>query len=72
MKTRPLIPVCVLLALTSLSAREFTDTQGRKLEAEIVSATMDQVTLRRAADGKTVTTYIKVFSAEEKQGNLYS
>jgi hypothetical protein len=67
MKTRPLIPVCVLLALTSLSAREFTDTQGRKLEAEIVSATMDQVTLRRAADGKTVTTYIKVFSAEDQQ-----
>ena len=51
MKTRLLTPVCVLLAFTSLSAREFTDTQGRKLDAEIVSATMDQVTLRRAADG---------------------
>ena len=52
MKTRPLIPVCVVLALTSLSAREFTDTQGRKLEAEIVSAAAGQVSLKRVADGR--------------------
>jgi hypothetical protein len=52
MKTRLLTPVCVLLALTSLSAREFTDAQGRKLDAEIVSAAAGQVSLKRVADGR--------------------
>ena len=52
MKTRLLTPVCVLLAFTSLSAREFTDAQGRKLDAEIVSAAAGQVSLKRVADGR--------------------
>jgi hypothetical protein len=52
MKTRLLTPVCVLLAFTSLSAREFTDAQGRKLDAEIVSAAAGQVSLKRMADGR--------------------
>lgn len=52
MKTRFLLPLCVLAANAAVSAREFTDLQGRKLEAEIVSAAAGQVSLKRTADGR--------------------
>jgi hypothetical protein len=67
MKTRPLIPVCVVLALTSLSAREFTDTQGRKLDAEIVSVTGDTVALLRAGEKRPIGAKIALFSEGDQK-----
>lgn len=52
MKTHLITTLCLLAATALLSAHEFTDLQGRKLEAEIVSATVGQVTLKRNADGR--------------------
>lgn len=67
MKTRLLTPVCVLLALSGLSAREFTDTQGRKLDAEIVSAAAGQVSLKRAADNRVITANTSLFSEADQK-----
>ena len=53
MKTHILASLCLITAIPALSAHEFTDLQGRKLEAEIVAAGGGQVTLKRAADGRT-------------------
>lgn len=52
MKTHIVTSLCVLAATALLSAHEFTDLQGRKLDAEIVSATASQVTLKRNSDGR--------------------
>ena len=49
-----------------LQAREFTDTQGRKLEAELLSANGVNVTLKRAVDGKTFTVPAATFSAADQ------
>jgi hypothetical protein len=46
--------------------REFTDTQGRKLEADIVSLDGSQVTLKRTADGKQFTVPATTFSAADQ------
>lgn len=67
MKTRFFIPVCVLLAVTGLSAREFTDTQGRKLEAEIVSVTGDMVALLRPGEKRPISAGIALFSASDQK-----
>lgn len=67
MKTRFLTPVCVLLALSGLSAREFTDAQGRKLDAEIVSAAAGQVTLKRTADNRTFTVAAATFTEADQK-----
>jgi hypothetical protein len=67
MKTRLLPAVCVLLALTSLSAREFTDTQGRKLEAEIVSVTGDMVALLRPGEKRPIGAKIALFSEADQK-----
>jgi predicted outer membrane lipoprotein len=47
-------------------AREFTDAQGRKLEADIVSLDGAQVTLKRAADGRHFTVPATTFSAADQ------
>ncbi len=67
MKTRFFIPVCVLLAVTGLSAREFTDTQGRKLEAEIVSVTGDMVALLRPGEKRPIGAKIALFSDADQK-----
>lgn len=59
------------LLVTALSAasclgREFTDVQGRKLEAEIVMSDGTQVTLKRAADGRQFTVPVTTFSATDQ------
>jgi len=67
MKTRFLIPSCLLLALSSLPAREFTDTQGRKLEAEIVSVSGDAVALLRAGEKRPLSAKIAIFSDADQK-----
>lgn len=67
MKTRFLTPICVLLAVTRLSAREFTDLQGRKLEAEIVSAAAGQVSLKRVADGRVFNVPATTFTEADQK-----
>lgn len=52
MKTHIIASLCLLAVVPVLPAREFTDSQGRKLDAEIISAAGGQVTLKRA-DGRT-------------------
>ncbi len=65
MKTRPFLlrsrlgfraVVAALLAVVSFStAREWTSKDGKKLEADFVSKTDKDVTVRRASDGRIVT-----------------
>lgn len=53
MKTPAAITTCVLLvACMAAHARTWTDTTGRELEANFVSATEQAVTVRRSTDGK--------------------
>jgi hypothetical protein len=53
-------------ALPSLHARTWTDTQGRALEADFVSATATEVTVRRAADARTFTLPLTTLSAADR------
>lgn len=66
MKTYLITSLC-LIAATALSAREFTDLQGRKLEAELVSVAGGQAVLKRAADGRSFTVPVASFSAEDQK-----
>ncbi|MCB1275043.1 hypothetical protein [Prosthecobacter sp.] len=65
MKTHLMLSLCVLAA-SALSAREFTDQQGRKLDAEVVAVAGDQVSLKRAADGRAFTVPVATFSAADQ------
>lgn len=67
MRTRFLPPVCVLLAISGLPAREFTDVQGRKLEAEIVSVTGDMVALLRPGEKQPIGAKIAIFSEGDQK-----
>lgn len=53
MKPHLLASLCLLAVVPVLSAHEFTDLQGRKLDAEILAASGGQVMLKRTADGRT-------------------
>ncbi len=66
MKTSLLSSLCLLVA-TVLPAREFTDPQGRKLEAEVVSVTGSQAVLKRTADGRAMTVNIATFSEADQK-----
>lgn len=61
--------VCCLIVATasSLSAREFTDLQGRKLDAELVSVTAGQATLKRASDGRSFVVPVAAWSADDQK-----
>ena len=66
MKT--LLTCCALLtSLASLSARTWTSTDGRELEAEFVSATETEVTVKRDSDGKTLTIPLNKLSEEDQK-----
>ncbi len=68
MKTRFFTPLCVFLAISSvLHAREFTDAQGRKLDADILSVAGDQVTLKRKSDMRTFTVASTTFSEDDQK-----
>lgn len=59
---KPLLLILTVFHLASLQAdaRTFTDTQGRKLEAEVVAVQQGQVRIRRA-DGKEFTLPVATF-----------
>jgi predicted esterase len=65
----PLLMSAVALAFVALpaAAHEFTSTDGRKLDAEFVTATADQVTLKRAGDGQVFTLPKSRFSADDQK-----
>ncbi|MBE7493955.1 MAG: hypothetical protein HS117_03320 [Verrucomicrobiaceae bacterium] len=67
MKTSIRFFLCVLLALQTIDAREFTDLQGRKIEAEIISATATQATLKRAADNRLINVPVTAFSDADQK-----
>ncbi|MBB5033984.1 hypothetical protein [Prosthecobacter vanneervenii] len=67
MKTRIFSCLGLFAAAMPLSAHEFTDLQGRKLEAEIVSAAAGQVTLKRTADGRVFAVPATTFSTADQQ-----
>ncbi len=61
------LTLTALLSLISvLQAREFTDSQGRKIDAEILAATETQVTLKRTSDGRSFTVPTNSFSSEDQ------
>lgn len=55
----------ILLGPAVVSAREFTDVKGRKIRAEIISVTGEEVTIRRD-DGKDYTLGINLFSPDDQ------
>jgi hypothetical protein len=68
MKTHTIL-LATLFGLTcaNLSAREFTDPQGRKMEADITAAGGGQVTMKRASDGAVFTVPITTFSPADQK-----
>lgn len=67
MKARHLIPICAFTFAITVSAREFTDLQGRKLEAELTDVTGARATLKRAVDGRSFSVEIASFSPEDQK-----
>lgn len=53
------------LLFSGAAAREFTSSDGRKIEAEVVAVKGEQVTIRRS-DGKDYTLAITIFSAADQ------
>ncbi len=66
MKTHILATLCLLAVVSTLPAHEFTDLQGRKLDAEIISAAGGQVMLKRA-DGRTFNVAAASFIAADQK-----
>lgn len=66
MKFWPLLVGCGILLLSGARSREWTATDGRKLEAEFVSTTEDSVIVKRAADGRTFTLPLKSLSKADQ------
>jgi hypothetical protein len=68
MKKRSLIPLGFLIFAVSATAevRTFTSPDGRTLDAEVSSATLDTVTLKLAAGG-TIVAPISKFSTADQQ-----
>lgn len=67
MKTPLLTSLCLIAVSHALLAREFTDLQGRKLEADIVAVAAGQATLKRASDGRSFTVPVASWSAEDQK-----
>jgi predicted peptidase len=66
MKT--LLPICALvISTTSLTARTWTSTDGRELEAEFVSATETEVKVKRDSDDKELTIPLNKLSEEDQK-----
>jgi hypothetical protein len=66
MKATLAITSCLLALAAQLSAREFTDTQGRKLEGELLSVNGGQAVIKRS-DGKAINADIKLFSGADQK-----
>jgi hypothetical protein len=69
-KGRPSVLLIVgafCLACAPGFARQFTSADGKTLEAEFVTATADQVTLKRTSDGQVFTLPKTRFSADDQK-----
>ncbi|CAM3123064.1 C39 family peptidase [Rariglobus hedericola] len=64
-RLHPVFILCLLCA-ASLDARTWTDNQGRSLEADYVSATPAEITLRRGSDGRTFTLPLASLSSADR------
>jgi prolyl oligopeptidase family protein len=58
---------CLSLAAPCAPAREWTSADGKKLEADFISSTPDQVTLKRTSDGQVFTLPQSRFSADDQK-----
>ena len=67
MKTHYLTLLAAVAATALLPAREFTDSQGRKLDAELMSVAGGQATLKRTADNRMFTVPVASFSAADQK-----
>ena len=64
----PLLLTCLSLALLApLSARTWTSSDGVALEADYVSSTGTEVTIKRDKDGKTFTLKLTRLSEEDRE-----
>lgn len=73
MKTHSLACMCLIVAASVAQAREFTDLQGRKLDAELVAVAGGQASLKRLADGRVFTVPVASFSeADQKFMNSFA
>lgn len=73
MKTHSLACFCLIAAASLAQAREFTDLQGRKLDAELVAVAAGQASLKRLADGRVFTVPVASFSeADQKFMNEFA
>ncbi|MFN0126603.1 MAG: prolyl oligopeptidase family serine peptidase [Verrucomicrobiales bacterium] len=63
---RRLAAVLCLICLSPASAREWTSTDGKKLEADFISATADEVRVKRTADGREVTLPMARLSEDDR------
>lgn len=66
MKIQLLASLCLSFAVPVVSAREFTDPQGRKLEADIMSVSGANVTMKRT-DGRMFTVPATTFTAADQK-----
>lgn len=67
MKTHLIASLCLLAVVPVLPAHEFTDSQGRKLDAEIIAAAGGQVMLKRVTDGRTFNVAASSFIAADQK-----
>lgn len=67
MKTHLLTSLCLIAATAVLSAREFTDKLGRKMNAEILGVTGDTVALKRDGETRPVGASITLFADADQK-----
>lgn len=67
MKILVLFTLCLITGAPILKAREFTDVQGRKLDAELISVAGGQATMKRASDGRSFVVPVASWSAEDQK-----
>lgn len=66
MKLRHLCLIAFVIGISPLQARTWTSSDGKKLEAEFVSATETHVVLKRRKDGRTFTLALSRLSAADQ------
>jgi hypothetical protein len=68
MKTTYLLLSCLATLSSALAElRDFTDTQGRKLNGEIVAVAGDQVQIKRSSDNRVIPVPLKLLSEGDQK-----
>ena len=67
MKLQSAIIACLWCASSAVFAREFMDTQGRKLDGELIAVSGSQATIKRTADGRLFQINPATLSKEDQQ-----